>query len=84
MIDSSLLPLIERHALVGEARVSIPREASVFNRPLAMAMAVDVMFDRGFALRVEERHHEYRLIITRPPLPLMSSSPTHELLLSHS
>ena len=35
--------------------------------PLAMDMAVDVMFDRGFGLRVEERTHEYRFKIPFPP-----------------
>lgn len=54
--------------LQGEARVSVERERSVFGEPRALDMAVDVMFDRGFALRVEERLKEYRFKITfRPP-----------------
>jgi len=67
IIDDAFLPAIRRHALVGEARVAVQRP-SIFNEPLAMDMAVDVMFDRGFALRVEERSQEYRFKMTfRPP-----------------
>ena len=58
VIDGMFLPAIRRHALVGEARVAVtaPNLVTTFNsEPLSMGMAVDVMFDRGFALRVEER-----------------------------
>ena len=33
---------------------------SLFDDELAMGMAVDVMFDRGFAVRVEEAASEVR------------------------
>ena len=71
VIDQEFLPAIRRHALVGEARVSLtaPELVAHFHVPHAMGMAVDVMFDRGFALRVEERPGEYRFKITfAPPL----------------
>ena len=77
VIDGMFLPAIRRHALVGEARVAVtaPNLVTTFNsEPLSMGMAVDVMFDRGFALRVEERGvradggaSEYRFKITFPP-----------------
>ena len=68
VINDLFLPAIRRHALVGEARVAIPRPCTIFSQPLAMDMAVDVMFDRGFALRVEELAQEIRFKMTfRPP-----------------
>ena len=69
VIDSKFLVAIRRHALVGEARVALtkPELVAHFNAPYAMSMAVDVMFDRGFSLRVEERPGEYRFKITFPP-----------------
>ena len=53
VIEGEFLPAINRHALVGEARV-ITRHPEVFTEELAMDMAVDVMYDRGFRVRVEE------------------------------
>jgi len=53
VIEEEFLPAVRRHALIGEARV-ITRNPEVFSEPLAMDMAVDIMFDRGFALRVED------------------------------
>ena len=68
-IDADFLPACRRHALVGEARVAITSSVPIasFDTPHAMDMAVDVMFDRGFALRVEERPGEYRFKITFDP-----------------
>lgn len=86
VIEDEFLSAIQRHALVGEARVS--HTSDVFTAPLAMDMAVDIMFDRGFALRVEERppregeeFHLYRFKITfQPPLLHNKASSGTELL----
>ena len=70
VIDAHFLPAIRRHALVGEARVTITAPALVahFEDSKAMCMAVDVMFDRGFGLRVEERPGpQFRFKITFEP-----------------
>lgn len=74
VIDAEFLPACRRHALVGEARVALTSQDLVahFEREHAMDMAVDVMFDRGFALRVEERPGEYRFKITFAP-PLLNN-----------
>jgi len=78
IIDKRFLPAIRRHALVGEARVAIDRD-SIFSEPLAMDMAVDVMFDRGFALRVEERVGEYRFKMTFKPPQLSNAAASRRL-----
>ncbi len=74
VLDGHFLPAIRRHALVGEARVALttPELVAHFNEQHAMSMAVDVMFDRGYSLRVEERRGggEFRFKITFPP-PLL-------------
>jgi len=53
-IQDEFLPVIRRHALVGEARICT-RHADIFSLPGALDMAVDVMYDRGFCLRAEDR-----------------------------
>jgi len=53
IIEKDVLPIVLRHALVGEARVicHAPRHGETFGRPLALDMMVDVMYDRGFSVR---------------------------------
>ena len=67
VIDSEFLDVIRRQALVGEARVTAAHP-DIFAAPLALDMAVDIMFDRGFALRVDEYPvGTFRFKITFPP-----------------
>lgn len=57
VIEEDVLPVVLRHALVGEARLlcSSPRHAEIFRKPLALDMVVDVMYDRGFSVCAEDR-----------------------------
>ena len=54
MIEGDFLPVIRRHALVGQARVS-SLDSEVLSSPLALDMVVDLMYDRGFNVCAEAR-----------------------------
>ena len=81
VIEREFLPHVRRHALVGEARLTMsipyivaqfnrkgPKEFSLGDRMRAINMAIDICFDRGFALRVEERTGMLHFKLTfKPP-----------------
>jgi len=64
VIKDEFVPIIRRHALVGEARIRT-KHAEVFGLPGALDMAVDVMYDRGFCLCAEDRGGgSFRFVVT--------------------
>lgn len=82
VIEREFLPAIRRHALIGEARVTMTvpylvaqvsrrhdatNAMSTQDRMRAVDMAVDIMFDRGFALRAEERTGVIHFKVTFTP-----------------
>ena len=73
VVEHEFLPAIRRHALVGEARV-VTRDGGIFEHPLAMGMAVDLMFDRGFSLRAEVDLGKYKFKITFEPPSLNNAA----------
>jgi adenylate kinase len=92
VIEKEFLPAIRRHALIGEARITMTtsylvgkfggRQMSAADRMRAVDMAVDIMFDRGFALRAEERTGVILFKITCAPREAPAVQLTHDPALS--
>jgi adenylate kinase len=93
VIEREFLPAIRRHALIGEARVTMTTSylvgqfggrhgashaMSAADRVRAVDMAVDIMFDRGFALRAEERTGVVHFKITFAPPNLHNAASAGE------
>ncbi len=55
IINESFVPIIERHAVSGNARISTEDEA--FEDPIALAMLIDVFSERGFHATVDKQLH---------------------------
>lgn len=55
IIKKQLLPIIRLHAISGKAQIS--SESAVLNEPLALAMLIDVLSERGFHATVDTRHY---------------------------
>ena len=56
MIRDKFMPIINRHALSGQANVST--EDELFNQPLTMAMLIDIFSERGYHAMVDKRVQE--------------------------
>jgi len=53
LIQSKLIPIIERHAISGRAVIN--NEDTVLSNPLALAMLIDVFSDRGYHAVVDKQ-----------------------------
>ena len=56
IIEQRFMPIIIRHAMTGQAIVNT--EDPIFERPLALAMLIDIFSERGYAAVVDKRVHE--------------------------
>ena len=56
IIEQRFMPIIIRHAMTGHAIVNT--EDPIFERPLALAMLIDIFSERGYAAVVDKRVHE--------------------------
>jgi len=56
MIREKFMPIINRHALSGQANVNT--EDALFNRPLSIAMLIDIFSERGYHAMVDKRVQE--------------------------
>ena len=65
-LEEVFLPAIRRHALVGEARIVL-EPPTIFECPVAMDMAIDVLFDRGYLVRAVDRKSSFHFKITFSP-----------------
>ena len=45
-IQRKLMPIVERHAISGHARIN--SEAPLFDNPVALAMLIDIFSERGY------------------------------------
>lgn len=55
-VQDKFVPVIQRHALSGQAKINT--EDSLFHEPLALAMAVDICCERGYRASVDVRQKE--------------------------
>ncbi|MFT5260425.1 MAG: adenylate kinase [Saprospiraceae bacterium] len=55
IIKDSFIPIVERHAISGKARVS--SENKIFDDPLALSMLIDVFTERGFHVTVDKQFY---------------------------
>lgn len=60
-IQEKFVPVIQRHALSGQAKINT--EDPLFHEPLALAMAVDICSERGYRASVDVRRKEIPLEI---------------------
>ena len=56
IIEQRFMPIIIRHAMTGHAIVNT--EDPIFERPLALAMLIDIFSERGYAAVVDKRVQE--------------------------
>lgn len=57
VIQERFLPIIRRHALTGHAIVNT--EHPIFERPMALAMLIDVFAERGFQAVVDKNRYDF-------------------------
>ncbi len=56
LVKSKFIPIIEKHSISGLAYIN--SEASVFDDPLAIAILIDILTERGFTVVVDIRRME--------------------------